>query len=188
MVALIAYRFLMPRLFAMEQPSLPIDLSDYPTWTVLGGLFAVSLTAGVTEEAGLRGFLQGPLERRYGLWPAVLLTGVVFWAIHLGHDWVGLPHLPFHVAASVTLGALTSFTGSIRPAIVVHTVADMIIQPLYAFRPTGIWDALTARPITETGWRSGDAVLIGLVAFFGCVTILTLARLRRITAQTAEDP
>jgi membrane protease YdiL (CAAX protease family) len=180
MVALLGFRFLLPRLFAMEEPSFAIDASQYPAWTVLGVAFAVSLTAGVTEEAGLRGYLQGPLERRYGLWPAVLLTGVIFWAIHLSHDWVGFPHLFFHVAVSVALGALTSFVGSIRPAVVIHTAFDMIGLPIYAFRPAGIWEIMTARPIAETGWRSGDTLLIGLVAVFGCLTILTLARLRRL--------
>jgi membrane protease YdiL (CAAX protease family) len=187
MVTAIAYRFLMPRLYAMGEPSLPVDLSTTPAWTVWGIVFGVSLTAGVSEEAGLRGFLQGPLERRYGLWPAVLLTGVVFWVIHLGHDWVGLPHLFFHVGVSVALGALTSFTGSIRPAVIVHTVADMIIQPLYVFRPAGVWEALTARPIAETGWQSGDALLIGLVAVFGSFTVLALASLRRLARAGAQD-
>jgi hypothetical protein len=187
MLAIISFRFLLPRLFAMEQPSLAIDVSEYPMWTVLGVAFAVSLTAGVTEEAGLRGYLQGPLERRYGLWFAVLLTGVIFWAIHLGKDWVGLPHLFFHVGVSVAVGVLTSFSGSIRPAVLVHTAVDMIALPIYAFRPSGIWELMTARPIAETGWRWGDALLIGLVAVFACVTVLTLTRLRRLAIAERES-
>lgn len=187
LVALISFRFLLPRLFVMPEPNLAIDASQYPIWTVLGVAFAVSLTAGVAEEAGLRGYLQGPLERRFGLWPAVLLTGVIFWAIHLNHDWVGLPHLFFHVGVSVALGALTSFVGSIRPAVVVHTAFDMIALPLYAIRPPGVWEFITARPIAETGWRPGDALLIALVAVFGCATVLTLARLRRLATRAAPE-
>jgi membrane protease YdiL (CAAX protease family) len=187
MLSLISFRFLLPRLFGMEEPSLAIDVSGYPIWTVLGVLFAVSLTAGVTEEAGLRGYLQGMLECRYGLWFAVLLTGVIFWAVHLGHDWVGLPHLFFYVAVSVTLGALTSFVGSIRPAVVVHTAVDMIALPLHVFRPPAIWEFITARPIAETGWRSSDALLILLVAIFACATVLSLARLRRLAIAARQS-
>ncbi len=189
MGTLIGLKFLLPRLFPMTESSLAIDVSQYPTWTVLGLAFAVSLTAGVSEEAGLRGYLQGPLERRYGLVFAVLLTGVVFWALHLNHDWVGLPHLLFHVSASVALGTLTSFVGSIRPAVVIHTAADMILIPLAAFRPPRLWELMSARPIYETGWRAADPLLIGLVAVFGCATALTLARLRRLAiAKKQAEP
>lgn len=183
---LIGFRLLLPRLFAMAEPRLMIDASELPTWTVLGIAFAVSLTAGVTEEAGLRGYLQGPLERRYGLWFAVLVTGVVFWAIHLNHDWVGLPHLFFHVGVSVALGVLTSFVGSIRPAVVIHTAFDMIALPLYTFRPPRVWELLSARPIAETGWRSHDPLLIGLTVVFGCATVLTLTRLRRVATAARQ--
>ncbi len=188
MLALISFRFLLPRIFAMEEPSLDIDVSEYPIWTVLGVLFAVSLTAGVTEEAGLRGYLQGSLERRYGLWFAVLLTGFIFWAIHLNHSWTGLPNLLFLVGVSVALGTLTSFAGSIRPAVVIHVAVDMIGLPLNTFRPPGIWELMTTRPIAETGWRSSDALLIGLVAISVVATILSLARLRKFAISRESQP
>jgi len=182
MLAVINLRCLLPRLFGMEEPSISIDLSGYPIWTILGVTFTVALIAGVVEEAGLRGYLQGSLERRYGLWFAVLLTGVIFWAIHLSHDWVGLPHLVFYVAVSVALGVLTSFVGSIRPAVVIHTVVDMIVLPLYVFRPPAIWGLLTAQSISETGWMWSDALLIGLLAVFTFAAVMSLSRLRRLAA------
>ena len=44
-----------------------------------------SFADGVSEEAGFRGYMQGPLMRRYGPVVAVLVVSVVFWVAHFNH-------------------------------------------------------------------------------------------------------
>ncbi len=64
-----------------------------------------SLVAGICEETGFRGYMQVPLERKWGPAVAIIITSIVFMLIHLSHSWAApiLPHIFF---ASVLLGIL----------------------------------------------------------------------------------
>ena len=42
------------------------DLTHIPLTTLLPSLLMSAMVAGISEEAGFRGYMQGPLERRYG--------------------------------------------------------------------------------------------------------------------------
>ena len=61
------------------------DLSELPWWTLYPCLVMVSITAGVSEEAGFRGYMQHGLERCFGPVFAILVTSVMFWLLHLNH-------------------------------------------------------------------------------------------------------
>jgi membrane protease YdiL (CAAX protease family) len=37
------------------------------------------------EEIAFRGYMQKPLEEAYGIVPAVLIVGIMFWVAHLDH-------------------------------------------------------------------------------------------------------
>ncbi len=56
----------------------PIDFSKYPTLLVVSAVACISATAGVVEEAGFRGFLISPIQRRYG-WTIAILISDSFW-------------------------------------------------------------------------------------------------------------
>ena len=49
-----------------------------PRATVLALLLMAAPVAGVVEEAAFRGYMQGPIERQYGLIVAILVTGTMF--------------------------------------------------------------------------------------------------------------
>jgi hypothetical protein len=44
----------------------PMDFSKYGALTVTCAIACISATAGVFEEAGFRGFLISPIQRRHG--------------------------------------------------------------------------------------------------------------------------
>lgn len=149
-VTVTSLRLALPSILPVEAPKIALDLSRYPFATVIGLLFSIALTAGIAEEVSFRGYLQKPLEESYGLFPALILTGVAFWLAHA--DKVALSHLPFHLVASVLLGLSAYLTKSLLPAIIGHVLGDALLLPAYAFhKPAFIWSSLTLRPLWETG-------------------------------------
>jgi membrane protease YdiL (CAAX protease family) len=68
MVSVVGLAFLTTRLANVPRDAfkLPINLSDYPVWTVVSVLLAISAVAGVVEEAAFRGYLISQIQRRHG--------------------------------------------------------------------------------------------------------------------------
>ena len=148
-IALVALRLLLPSLMPVPPPSVSIPLSSCPLATVIGALLSIAAIAAVTEEMAFRGYMQKPLEEAYGVVPAVLIVGIMFWAAHLDHG-ITITHLPFQMSASIALGLLAYLTKSLIPAMVAHGVADILLQPAYLFRhPEFVWQALSAHPVWE---------------------------------------
>ncbi len=120
----------------------------------MGALLAIAVSAAVVEETAFRGYMQKPMEDRYGVVPPILVTGVMFWFVHL--DKVTVTHLPGHLAASAVFGLLACFTRSLAPAMVAHAAADLLLQPAYLSRsPQFVWTALSAHPV----WQGESATL-----------------------------
>ena len=148
-IALVALRLLLPSLMPVRAPSVSIPLSSYPLPTIIGALLSIAAIAAVTEEIAFRGYMQKPLEEAYGIVPAVLIVGIMFWVAHLDHG-ITITHLPFHMSASIALGLLVYLTRSLIPAMIAHGAADILLQPAYLFRhPEFVWKALSARPVWE---------------------------------------
>src|SRR5581483_3302684 len=93
-------------------------------------LFAfVIVSAAVTaigEEAGLRGFMQAPLETRLGPAVAIAATAIAFVLIHGTHGVPTLLHNGiFYVVTGVVYGLLAYLTQSILPSLILHFVGDV---------------------------------------------------------------
>jgi membrane protease YdiL (CAAX protease family) len=147
--ALVALRLLLPSLMPVRAPSVSISLSSYPLPTIIGALLSIAAIAAVTEEIAFRGYMQKPLEEAYGVVPAVLIVGIMFWVAHLDHG-ITITHLPFQMSASIALGLLAYLTRSLIPVMIAHGTADILLQPAYLFRhPEFVWKALSARPVWE---------------------------------------
>lgn len=107
-------------------PELPrVDLSHVPTVTLLPSLLMGAIVAGISEEAGFRGYMQGPLERRYGPATGIAITSIAFGLAHLSHG-TFLPAILFDVLWGSLYGLLTYWSGSIVPAIILHSSADAL--------------------------------------------------------------
>jgi membrane protease YdiL (CAAX protease family) len=114
-----------------EAFSAPIDFSKYGTLTVICAIACISATAGVVEEAGFRGFLISPIQRRHGWTIAILISGIMFFLDHhLSHAYATFVFLPFFLAISVVHGLLVKYSGSIRPSVLLHALADFIVIPV----------------------------------------------------------
>jgi hypothetical protein len=98
----------------LPQQRLP-NLVQVPEVTVLSLLLMAAPVAGTVEEAAFRGYMQGPIERRYGLTVAILVTGTMFAVAHLDFT---LILWPYYVAVTAIYGTVTYLTESILPAVV----------------------------------------------------------------------
>ncbi len=107
------------------QEELPDQLgADGSTVALFAAAFLVTVIAPFAEELFFRGFVFTSL-RRWGLWPAALVTGAIFGAIHLGSAPDAL-YLPILAIFGVVLCLLYWKTGSLYPAIVLHAINNCI--------------------------------------------------------------
>ncbi|MFN7918653.1 MAG: CPBP family intramembrane glutamic endopeptidase [Bryobacteraceae bacterium] len=119
-------------------PAAPPDISKLPPYAVLAYVFMISLVAGVTEEAGLRGYLQGQLEPVYGPARAILIGGLAFWVGHF-LQFASKPILFFasiwyFLAAAILLGVPAWLCNSIVPSVVLHALGDIAFTLFFLWR------------------------------------------------------
>jgi membrane protease YdiL (CAAX protease family) len=138
----------------------PIDFSKYGALTVICAIACISATAGVVEEAGFRGFLISPIQRRHGWTIAILISGVLFFLDHhLSHAYATLVFLPFFLAISVVHGLLVKYSGSIRPSVLLHALADFIVIPV----SYGLVGSFSVESVAVTGIDRQFAVWVAVM-------------------------
>jgi sodium transport system permease protein len=171
---------------AKQTTKLIVDaLRAQPLLTIVG----IGVLAGVCEELFYRGPLQTAFVRRLPPWPAIILVGVLFGAIHMD-----LAGLPIRAALGVLLGWIVWRGGSIYPAMLAHGLFDSTSVALawWALRTQGE-KALTTQP---TGFHVGltdvvtltigaVAVAAGAIAFKATLRERSLAGEAGVVAQRA---
>jgi hypothetical protein len=118
-----------------------------PVWAAWVVLTAGSIIAGICEETGFRGYMQAPLEKKYGPFTAILITSVMFTLVHISHSWA-LPILPHIFFASILLGILAWKTNSIIPGIIGHSILDIFDYSIW-------WSDITGGFREQTIFRTG---------------------------------
>jgi membrane protease YdiL (CAAX protease family) len=144
--------------------AIPVAIGNYPLPPSAAVFVAVAaLPVGLKEEFLFRGILQNLLVRKFGGWPAVLLTSVLFTGFHVGV----VPETPWSFAepflASSIIGLVYVGTGSIFLVVWLHTIYDAV----FSFSP------FYAQPLHEN-WGFAFALPAALL------TSLWLVRLRRV--------
>jgi membrane protease YdiL (CAAX protease family) len=96
-----------------------------PPVSLVLSVITLSAVAGIVEEAGFRGYMHGPIERRHGPIVAIIVVTIVFTLAHF----TDLPQMTadrifFVTAASVGYGIMVHMTGSILPGLVLHAAGD----------------------------------------------------------------
>jgi membrane protease YdiL (CAAX protease family) len=148
------------RLIRWPQPS-RLDLSHIPFATLLLTILMSAAVAGISEEAGFRGYMQGRLELRYGPAIGIAIASFFFGLAHLSHG-VFAPAIVFDIGWGALYGLLTYLSGSIVPAVVLHSSADALeFIVVWKFPPT------TPAPLV---WTRGPDTLF----WFNCVLMILL--------------
>ena len=154
----------------MQAPNCDLlSLTSYPLQMVLAYIAGVSVLAGVAEEAGCRGYMQAPIERRHGPVIAILVVGIMFWLSHasafVNHWWIFLGQLWFYLAASAVFGIIAYLSGSILPGVVLHTLANLV-----GFGLVWWFESRAGASSTSGGrfdlffWVTGVAGLVSVIA------------------------
>jgi membrane protease YdiL (CAAX protease family) len=164
------------RLMRWPQPA-HSDLSHIPLTTLLPGLLMSAMVAGISEEAGFRGYMQGPLERQYGPAMGIAITSIVFGLAHLSHG-AFLPAILFDIGWGALYGLLTYRTGSILPAIVLHSSGDALeFVAAWKFPPSAPAPLVWATGADPLLWF--DCILAVLLGGVSVWAFRRLARTRR---------
>jgi membrane protease YdiL (CAAX protease family) len=164
--------------FPAEAWALEYNLGANPPWLASLFVLTAALVAGMTEEVGFRGYMQVPLEKRYGPTVGIVIVSMVFVVFHLNQAWAP-PVLPHLFVISVLWGVLAYTSGSLIPGMISHVVADVFN---FSYWWTDIAGTFDKRPVAETGidahfvvWAT---ILAASVAFFFWAARRTLAARR----------
>jgi membrane protease YdiL (CAAX protease family) len=140
------------------------DLSQLPGLTLFCFLVTGSLVAGIVEEAAFRGYMQRPIERRHGVFVAILLTGMLFGFGHFSHPEVTLILMPYYMAVAAVYGMIAYLTDSILPSMVLHAGGNIFSGLGLLMGGRSEWQA-TSQPAPLI-WEAGaDASFWSACAF-----------------------
>jgi membrane protease YdiL (CAAX protease family) len=133
--------------FPAEAWNMGLDYKAFPLWQVWLYVILMASVAGITEEVGFRGYMQVPLEKRYGPVAGIVFVALMFMVLHLNQAWA--PFVLFHLfIIGVMWGILAYASGSLIPAIISHAIADIFN---FSYWWTDIAGTFDKRSITATG-------------------------------------
>ena len=133
-------------------------------------------SAGICEEAGFRGYMQRPIEKRHGALVAILISSTLFMLVHLTKAWSMIGMVPIVFGAGVLLGMLAYASRTLVFCTIGHTIMDI---GLFAYWWTQIAGTFSQRPIFFTGLDGAFFAECGVLAVAIFLTLLAIARLWR---------
>lgn len=134
-----------------------------------------ALSAGVCEETGFRGYLQRPIEKKYGPAIAVATSSLFFLLVHLNKDWALIGMVPIVFGAGVLLGWLAYASGTLVFPMIGHTIMDI---GLFCYWWTQIAGTFPQRPISESGVGGVFIVECAALVLLLAITLASITRLR----------
>jgi membrane protease YdiL (CAAX protease family) len=155
-------------------PNLLPDTHSLPLWTAIPMLLVSIVAAPLTEELAFRGYALGLLRRHFGVISALVISSLMFAAAHLTQ---GLypTKLVVYFLFGLGLAALVWRTGSLLPAMAVHSFGDLVFF-------TCVWPGDAGRRlVTEGGADAGFYAALALVVVCGALWWFAFRRLLRAT-------
>ena len=160
-----------------------IFLNDLPAWTAWPIIIMASSVAGICEEIGFRGFMQKPLEEKYGPIIGISITSIVFVVVHLHQAWasgilVGI------FAVSFILGYLAYSTNSLIPGIIAHVSFDIINFSYWWSDVVGTFDR---KPIGMTGIDSHFIITVAVLLLSSVLFIVAIWKLMNLRRRALKN-
>lgn len=163
-----------------SQPNLLPDIGHMPRLTVLAFLAMGIVAAPLSEECAFRGYAMGMIRKVMpDVW-ALALVSFLFALAHLTQGFY-LTKLAVYFLAGLMFGFTAWRAGSLIPAMVVHSGADLTFFTL-------VWPHDAHRP--HVTLASADVSFWLQVALCGASAVLALAAYARLAAatRTAAQP
>lgn len=144
---------------------------NFPLWITWLVIIISAISAGVVEEIGFRGYMQVPLEKRFGPVISIAVTTVFFVILHFNQAWA--PFMIIHLGVMAVLwGALAYASDSLIPVIIAHTIQDIIY---FSYWFTGIVGRFEAQLIAETGIDT-PFIIWALILVISCALFFWIVR------------
>jgi membrane protease YdiL (CAAX protease family) len=155
-------------------PNLLPDSRGLPLWTALPMLLVAITAAPLTEELAFRGYAMGLLRRHFGVVATLVISSLMFAAAHLTQ---GLypTKLVVYFLFGLGLAVIVWRTGSLLPAMVVHSLGDLTFF-------TCVWPHDAGRRLVTEG--GADAAFYAAVALTVVCSILWFVAFRRLQRAT----
>lgn len=158
------------------------SLNNYPSWMAWSMVLMASLVAGICEEVGYRGYLQAPLEKKYGPVIGISVTSVVFVLVHLHQAWVGgISGMIGIFIISGMIGYLAFATRSLIPGIMAHVSFDIIN---FSYWWSDVLGSFDRKPIGMTGVDGHFIAVLSVVVLSMVLFILVIRKLLRLRGET----
>ncbi len=148
-------------------------LNDMPAWMSWSIIIMASMVAGICEEMGFRGYMQKPLEQKYGPVVGISITSLVFVVVHLHQAWASGVILGIFII-SFMIGLLAYATNSLLPGIIAHVTFDIIN---FSYWWSDVIGSFKHKPIGLTGVDNHfiittTVVLLAVIVFFVAISKL----------------
>jgi len=157
-------------------------LNDIPAWMAWLVILMASLVAGICEEIGFRGYMQAPLEQKYGPLAAISITSLVFVVVHLHQAWAGGVLVQIFVI-SFMIGYLAYSTNSLLPGIIAHVTFDIIN---FSYWWSDVIGTFERKPISMTGVDNHFIITLIVVLLSTILFIVAIRKLLKL--KTADSP
>jgi len=157
-------------------------INDFPAWKAWSFIIAVSLVAGICEEIGFRGYMQRPLEQKYGPVAGISITSLVFVVVHLHQAWATGILVQIFVI-SFMIGYLAFSTNSLLPGIICHVSFDIINVSYWWSDVIGTFER---KPISMTGVDNHFIITVMVVLLSTVLFIVAIRKLLKM--KTADSP
>ena len=157
-------------------------LNELPAWTSWSIIVMASLVAGICEEVGFRGYMQVPLEKKYGPVVGISITSVIFILVHLHQAWAGgLAAGMIIFGMSFIIGYLAYATKSLLAGIIAHVTFDIIN---FSYWWSDVIGTFEHKPIGLTGVDS-HFIFTSIVLFLSIV--LFIVSINKLLKQKTKD-
>ena len=160
------------------------DINASPSWTSWSLILMGSLVAGICEEIGYRGYMQAPLEQKYGPVAGISITSLVFVVVHLHQAWASGPVLVQLFVTSFMIGYLAYATKSLIPGIIAHVTLDIIN---FSYWWSDVIGTFERKPISMTGVDNHFIITVMVVVLSTILFIVAIRKLLKLKDLTQRQ-
>lgn len=160
----------------------------FPTRALLS-LLLVFLTVSISEELLSRGYLLPYLEKHYGALAAIILSSLIFTAIHLGNDHLSTVGLLSIFLAGVMLAQLRMIYGNLWVPIGAHITWNYLQGAVFGFSVSGhvtesiLLPTFDSPSLINGGEFGIEGSIIAVLVLSGA--IFTLARMQYLRSASS---
>jgi membrane protease YdiL (CAAX protease family) len=156
-------------------------LNDYPALTSWSIILMASMVAGICEETGFRGYMQAPLEKKYGPVAGISITSLMWAVAHLHQAWASGIFVGILVI-SFMIGYLAYSTNSLLPGIIAHVSFDIVN---FSYWWSDVLGTFERRPISMTGVDTHFIITLTVVLLSFLLFIVAISKLLKMKKSAA---